>query len=112
MITSQSIYGRTFDQNCAPWGDDRLTNLCYLKNVETYYNNVLKARGYVLLNEVYDTLGFPRTKAGLVVGWFYDENNVFVDNCIDFNLPDADESEDVDIPIDFNVDGDISKHFN
>lgn len=112
MITSQSIYGRTFDKNCVGWENDRMTNLYFLKIQERFFNDTRKARGHVLLNEVYDALGFPRTKAGLVVGWFYDKNNAFVDNYIDFNLPDADESEDVDIPVDFNVDGDISKHFN
>lgn len=110
MITSQSIYGRTFDRNCWVWENDRLANLWYLKNVEAYYNRVLKDRGHVLLNEIYDALGFPRTKAGLVVGWYYDKSNAFVNNCINFNLPDTEEG-DVDIPVDFNVDGDISKHF-
>lgn len=111
MIKSQSIYGKTFDESCIDWTNDRLVNLTYLKVMEQHFNDVLKARGHVLLNDVYDALGFSRTKAGLVVGWLYDEDNVNIDNYIDFDLPNAEECEDVDIPVDFNVDGDISKHF-
>lgn len=111
MITSQSIYGRTFNRDCVEWSNNRVANLHYLKTRERFFNDLLKFRGHVLLNEVYDALGFPRTKAGLVVGWFYDKSNAFVNNYIDFNLPDTVEG-DVDIPVDFNVDGDISEHFD
>ena len=111
MITSQSIYGKTFNRDCPDWTNSRLANLLYLKNMEDYYNIMLKVRGFVFLKDIYEKLGFPITKASLVVGWFYDENNAFVDNRIDFDLPRMTEG-DVDIPVDFNVDGDISEHFD
>lgn len=93
------------------WENCRLANLWYLKNVEQYYNDLLKFRGYVFLSEIYEKLGFPLTKASIVVGWYRDMENPDVDNVIDFNLPDYDDSVEIDILVDFNVDGDITGHF-
>ena len=73
----------------------------------------LKHQGYLFLNEVYDMLGIPRTQAGQVVGWIYDEKNPNGDNYVDFGIYDLHDQQKRDfvnglernILLDFNVDG-------
>ena len=90
-------------------------NLFFLKRQQDWANERLKARGYLFLNEVYESLGIPRTKAGQVVGWVYDAKNPKGDNYVDFgiyNLHDEKARDFVNgyersIWLDFNVDGNI-----
>ena len=87
----------------------------YLRRQQEFANEMLRARGHLYLNEVYDMLGFPRTKAGQIVGWIYDDKNPNGDNYVDFNIYDVtDESKrdfvngyERSILLDFNVDGPI-----
>jgi hypothetical protein len=120
---SANDYNRVFDQHNPDgsvnpnWTYDPYHNLNFLKAQQNYANHRLQADGYLLLNDVYDMLGFPQTKPGMVVGWIYDEKNPVGDNYIDFGLYDNGECTAVDfkglgiqakpIPLDFNVDGDI-----
>ena len=110
-----SDYAKCFDNGCTGWTKDAEMNLYFLKRQQNYANDRLKARGYLFLNEVYDSLGIPRTKAGQVVGWVYDEKNPRGDNYVDFgiyNLHDEKARDFVNgiersIWLDFNVDGNI-----
>lgn len=69
-----------FDSSCLPWTKDRASNIAFLSIQEEYCNDRLKYVGHLFLNEVYDTLGLPRTKIGQVAGWIYDgESNDQVD---------------------------------
>ena len=87
----------------------------FLRHQQNYANDILKNRGYLFLNEVYDMLGFPRTKYGQIVGWVYDEKNSNGDNFVDFGIYDKDNPEkrkfvngyETAIWLDFNVDGNI-----
>lgn len=108
-MNALSMYARVFDSNCKNWEKDRNWNLLYLKAAQRYFNDVLKARGYVFLRDIYEYLGIPVTKASLMVGWVYDLKNDFADNFIDFGIESKDD--ELDIQMDFNVDGDITKHF-
>ena len=105
-----SQYSRFFDEGCKMWTKDAEYNMLYLRSMQNYANDLLKARGYVFLNEVYDLLGFPRTKEGQLVGWVYNENGHTGDNFIDFDIY-AERSKDfvngiTNSPLlDFNVDG-------
>lgn len=47
--------------------------MMFLRRQQDYANEMLKARGHLFLNEVYDLLDIPRSKAGQVVGWVYDK---------------------------------------
>lgn len=110
-----SDYARFFEDGCTGWSKDPEFNLMYLKNQQAYANDLLKSRGHVFLNEVYDLLGIPRTKAGNVVGWIYDEEHPVGDNFVDFGIYDINKPKNRDfvngyertILLDFNVDGDI-----
>jgi len=59
-------------------------NLFFLKSQETYANHLLHSRGHVFLNEIYDSLGLPRTRDGAILGWVEGKG----DNTIDFGLDD------------------------
>lgn len=104
-------YARFFDETCDGYEDDPQYNLCMLKAQQQYANDLLRARRYVFLNDVYDMLGIPRTKAGQIVGWVYDKNNTIGDNFVDFGIMEVyKETEDGCKPVillDFNVDGNI-----
>lgn len=110
-----SDYARFFDESCAGWTKDPEYNLMFLKDQQRYANDLLKTKGSLFLNEVYEMLGLPRTKAGQVVGWIYDEKHPVGDNFVDFGIYDLYKEKNRDfvngyersILLDFNVDGDI-----
>lgn len=110
-----SPYAKCFDVGCTGWSKDPEYNLMFLKDQERFANDRLKAKGSLTLNEVYDMLGIPRTKAGCVVGWIYDEKHPVGDNYVDFGIFDIDKPKNRDfvngyersIWLDFNVDGNI-----
>lgn len=58
-----SDYARFFDESCNGWEKNSEYNLMFLRAQQQYSNDLLKARGHLYLNEVYDMLGIPRTKA-------------------------------------------------
>lgn len=96
------------------WENNNDFNLMFLRAQERYANDLLIAKKRVFLNDVYEMLGFPRTKAGQVVGWVYDPNNDTIDNYIDFGIHDEEliysDTEDggaASILLDFNVDGNV-----
>ena len=74
-----SEYARFFDESCKGWSPEPSYNLMFLKAQQNYANDLLKSRGHLFLNEVYDMLGIPRSKAGTVVGWALGEGDDFVD---------------------------------
>ena len=41
----------------------------FLKYQMNYANELLKHRGFLFLNDVYDMLGYARTKTGQFLGW-------------------------------------------
>lgn len=96
------------------WETSGEYRLMFLKQVERYMNDRLRATGRVFLNEVYDELGLPRSKAGQIVGWVYDPENPVGDNYIDFGLYKSGQNysdfvygKEEAILLDFNVDGNI-----
>jgi hypothetical protein len=113
-----SEYARFFDCESDEHRKDPEYNLMFLRRQQDYANEMLKHRGYLFLNEVYEMLGLPRTQAGQVVGWLYDEKNPNGDNYVDFGIYDLNGSEqnnerkmafvngyEYNILLDFNVDG-------
>lgn len=113
--TGYSVYARFYDDGCACWSKNPEDNLYFLKCQENYANDMLKSRGHLFLNEVYDMLGIPRSQAGQIVGWIYDEKNPVGDNFVDFGIYDLYSEKARDfvngyertILLDFNVDGEI-----
>lgn len=108
--------GKRFLNSC--WQPSDEYNLIFLKQQERYANDKLKSKGYLFLNEVYQMIGLPETKAGQIVGWIYCEDgaNPMGDNFVDFGLHNGDLIHANDtvgdykypaILLDFNVDGSI-----
>ena len=96
------------------WESNNEYNLMFLKAQEKYANDLLRAKKRLFLNDVYDMLGLPPTKAGQVVGWVYDAEHPIGDNYVDFglyadNLSYSDFANGFEpaILLDFNVDGNI-----
>ena len=107
-------YAKVFDDAHSDWKQDPEMNLFYLRARQAQANDMLKSQGHLFLNEVYDMLGFKRTKAGAVVGWIYDDKKPYGDNFVDFGMTeirrhdaDSDEYKRAFI-LDFNVVGDIT----
>lgn len=114
-IDGYSEYARFYDNGCDNWQKDAEHNLWYLRQQQNYANEKLKANGYLFLNDVYDMLGIPRTKAGQIVGWIYNDKNPNHkgDNYVDFGIYNISREVNRDfvngyestILLDFNVDG-------
>jgi hypothetical protein len=109
------MYARWFDgDSSSNWRSVEYEeyNWLFLRNQQNWCNDMLRARGYVTLNEVYACLGLAQTSAGAVVGWVYDRNNEVGDNYIDFRCWDQQDlpaqfnnGREGAILLDFNVDG-------
>jgi hypothetical protein len=107
-----SMYSKEFRKGNRNWQPTPSYNLAFLKGQQSYANDRLWANGFVLLNDVYEALGFERTKPGMIVGWLRDGE----DRHIDFGIWDKMDPDQFDtfmvgrdgsINLDFNVDGNI-----
>lgn len=113
--SAYSDYAKIYDDGCTGWDKDPELNLMFLKRQQEYANQRLRKKGHLFLNEVYDLLGFQRTKAGNIVGWIYDEKHPIGDNFVDFGIYDINNERkrafvngyERNIVLDFNVDGPI-----
>jgi hypothetical protein len=123
---SLSDYSFFFEESNPYWEKDGNYNRMFLLAQQQYANDKLRANGYLYLNDVLDTLGIPRTKAGQIVGWVYNPDNPNGDNYVDFGIYETyrrDEESFVKdkamgeifgnevyervVLLDFNVDGNI-----
>ena len=110
-----SDYARFFDEASPYWQKDPEYNLMFLKAQQQYANDLLKSRGRLFLNEVYEMLGIDKSKAGQIVGWVYDPVNPIGDNFVDFGIYDMSKDRvrafvngyEPNILLDFNVDGNV-----
>ena len=107
-----SPYAVFFDENSTAWTTDPEYNKLFLHHQQQRANDMLRARGHIFLNEVYDMLGVPRTSAGQLIGWVYDAHNPVGDNYVDFGIFDISNRKFVNgfeksVLLDFNVDGNI-----
>lgn len=109
-IKEISPYARFFEESSGQWHKDSEYNLMFLRKQQDYANEVLRTKGYIFLNDVYNMLDIPKTKAGQVVGWKLNKDG---DGYVDFGIYDiSDERKrafvngyERSILLDFNVDG-------
>lgn len=100
-------YTVIFDDGCPAWTEDPKYNLMYLKHIECHANDMLRCRGWLVLNDIYDMLGVPRTKEGMTEGYVYVPESI-----IDFGLNDPKNYDFIEgirntAILTFNVDGDV-----
>lgn len=91
-----------FDHHNPNWVPNKEHNLFFIHGHQNLYNDLLRARGHVLLNDVLDGMGFPRTLEGAIVGWAL---NFRVPAFIEFKVTSDDLSEALNIQ--FNIQGPI-----
>lgn len=106
-----SIYAKFFDEYTKNWKPEPEYNRIFIRAQQQYANDLLNARGHLLLNEVYDMLGIERSSAGCVVGWLKGAGG---DDYVDFGVFNDDPAHrdfvngrEPSILLDFNVDGTI-----
>jgi Family of unknown function (DUF6353) len=105
-----SQYAKFFDESNPNWTRSAEKNLSFLNVQQKIATDILLSKGFILLNDVYDMLGIPRTTAGCVVGWtVYGDG----DNRVDFGIFNHHTDEvrgfingwEKSVLLDFNVDG-------
>lgn len=110
-----SPYSIVFDEHSKFFSREPGRNAMTIQMKQSYANDKLRAQGHLFLNEVYDMLGAPRTKAGACVGWVWrrESEPKNGDNYVDFGVFNGDPewvdsfvngSENL-VVLDFNVDG-------
>lgn len=60
-----------FDSYNFNWIDNHEYNRMFIVTVLRHCELTLKCRGYLFLNDVYESLGYPRTREGQIKGWTY-----------------------------------------
>jgi hypothetical protein len=109
-----SAYARFYDEDSSRnWSVDPDMNMLFLRNVQNYCNDQLRANGHIFLNEVYAQLGLSHTPAGAIVGWRWNKGSG--DDKVDFGIWDNSREgvkeffngREGAVLLDFNVDGPI-----
>ena len=105
-------YARWFTDKSPAWSKYPVSNKLFLIHQQDYANEKLKHNGYLFLNDVYDMIGIPRSKAGQAVGWIYDPVDTNRYSYIDFGIFNIRNKDFVNeyegcLLLDFNVDGPI-----
>lgn len=113
-------YVRIFKEGCKGWDSDPDMTLSYLKCTRETFSKLLRAHGHIMLNDVLAELGFPTTREGQSLGWYFDPKNPKyqgkrVEELISFgieNVGDGGESNFASgkcpfLILEFDCDGDI-----
>lgn len=109
-----SEYARCFDQLNPNYKSNSYLNQTFINGVYKWAVSTLNAQGYLFLNEVYEHLGFPASRAGQIVGWLKHGDG---DGYIDKGFGMFDTTKEINnafqmgyepaVWLDFNVDGPI-----
>lgn len=105
-----SEYSFLFDEFSKMYRKGDSDNRDFLMVAESYFNDLLRMRGYVFLNEVLNHLGIEPVPSGQIVGWVWE--TVEGDQHIDFGLYEVYNANflkgwERSVMLDFNVDGPI-----
>lgn len=109
-MNTVSEYAVALDLHCKGYSTEEMKKyyFIYLSRLQNNFNDLLRKKGYVFLRDIYEILELPITQKSIIVGWYYDPNNVVSDNFIYFDIQCNDETC---ITVDFNVDGEILSRF-
>lgn len=111
MHPDLSCYARCFDETNPCYHSNPETNRTYIELTRQWAQKVLDGRGFIFLNEVYEHLGFPQTKAGQIVGWTKHGGDGVIDFGVYSVLRELNKGcingYEPSVWLDFNVDGPI-----
>lgn len=68
-IRISKLTGVYYELSSEYYRDDHHYNVASLENKKQKIEHILNTKGYILLNQVYDIIGFKRTKIGATTGW-------------------------------------------
>lgn len=104
----ESDYAVYFDEKSPNYEPNYDYNMMFVKSQQAYANDRLQTKGCLFLNDVYDSLGLPLTKAGQIVGWTKDGPDGYVNFRIqEVERETVDGSHEPVILLDFNVEGNV-----
>lgn len=78
-------YARIFDEYNPNWSNVPQQNQYFVQSIQNYANDLLRVKGKVYLNDVYDMLGIESEDYGQIVGWVKDPEGDG-DGYIDFGV--------------------------
>lgn len=115
---AHDIYSTVYCEGSNGWTKSAELNKAFLLAQQNYANDKLKTQGYLMLNEVYDLLGSPRTGYGQLAGWVYTKDSSHGDNYVDFGIFNLNSEKACDfikglersVILDFNCIGDAYKY--
>ena len=110
---------RFFDESCPDFTDSKTYNITFLQSQERFFNDKLRADGFVFLNDICRALGLKLSRNGYEIGWIRDDNDL-ITNKISFGIYNAHKKRngaidiyDPTIVLEFNVDPEpIKSKFN
>ena len=108
-----SVFVKYFVKGNPHWDNSPDMNRFFLECQQNAANDILRNKGEITLNEVYELLGFERSEEGMVYGWIYDKYHPFGENKVEFrkklvHIPNENgHGYSIGYAIDFNVDGNI-----
>ena len=102
-----SKYAINFDERCIGWCAETKYNRMLVVNLENWFNDILRSRGYVFLRDIYESLGTPITRDSCIAGWKRDNesDDVFVKITI------QEVGYSSNLALDFNVEENILDKF-
>ncbi len=108
---AESMYVRYFTPSNPEWKSTDDLNEAMFDAIERLACDRVRRNGKLILNDVYEPLGFKASKAGLVMGWTYDKNrsdNVWPEiRRKKVYLPDENGNYTEAWALDFNVDRNV-----
>lgn len=96
MTSVCSPFAVFFDEACIGWTKDPEYNKVFLIDQQRYLTDRLRRNGTVTLNEAYDAIGVPRTKAGFVWVWKYRPERPAEENYVDLGIFDGNREKNRD----------------
>ena len=92
--TGLSIYSVIFDDGNRGWCKNAELNKVFLVSQQEQANYILRTKGWISLNQVYEMVGAEPTAMGQYAGWVYSDDPDTGDNHVSFGLDNI-ENENV-----------------
>lgn len=66
---------KTFGKRSPMWDESETVNEFFLQNTKDLFDTILQSVGFVILRDVYNTLGIEATRESCIYGWTKKEFN-------------------------------------